>query len=253
MLKYYAESSKGDIRPKNDDRVGIFSKNNNILAVLCDGMGGHQGGDFAASVVVNTLAFEFQESFDYIDTIQTKNWIGGAIEKAKLALRKAAENDYSKANMGTTLVATLIIPDSKKFFVFNSGDSRAYVYTSNLELIQITKDQNVANSLIEKGTNLELAHQLPNARHLTSALGPKISTTVKIYDFNETSYQKIEKLLLTSDGIHEFLFLNELEFLVKQDLEPEQIVKKLINQAVINQSNDNMSALVIDFNQKGEL
>ncbi|WP_426460988.1 PP2C family protein-serine/threonine phosphatase [Mycoplasma hafezii] len=250
MINYFANSSKGEIRPKNDDRVGVFERDNAILAVLCDGMGGHLAGDIAASTVVNSLGIEFQETFRFIDAIETKNWITSAIEIVKSDLKKIAEADYEKSQMGTTLVACLIIPDEKRFFVFNVGDSRAYAYTTNLELIQITKDQNVANSLIEQGANLELAYQVPNARHLTSALGPKISTTVEIYDFDEKSYDKIEKILLTSDGVHEFMFLNEIEYIIKQPKAPEAIVNQLIAQAAMNQSNDNMSAIVLDFNRE---
>ncbi|VEU70275.1 PP2C family protein-serine/threonine phosphatase [Mycoplasmopsis glycophila] len=251
MIKFASKSFKGDYRAKNDDRVAVVTNDyGHILAVLCDGMGGHSFGDFAASNLINSLTVSFNEEYIYQDPIQSKKWITTAIEEAKRELKKAAEQDSAKIHMGTTLVAALIIPKEKRIFIFNAGDSRAYVYTNKNELIQITRDQNFGNSLVDKGIDSDNAFSHENSRYLTSAIGPNLNTTIEIYDLEAKSYENIQKILLTSDGVHEFLYHNELQHLISQDKDAEQLVEDFISRAVISQSNDNMSAIVVDFGTK---
>ncbi|MXR13858.1 serine/threonine-protein phosphatase, partial [Mycoplasma flocculare] len=77
-------------------------------------------------------------------------------------------------------------------------------------------------------------------------IGPNLNTTIEIYDLEAKSYENIQKILLTSDGVHEFLYHNELQHLISQDKDAEQLVEDFISRAVISQSNDNMSAIVVD-------
>ncbi|RIV16461.1 PP2C family protein-serine/threonine phosphatase [Mycoplasmopsis gallopavonis] len=250
MIKHFEKTLKGDYRIKNDDRVGFFENEGAYLAVLCDGMGGHSYGDVAASMLVSSLGLQFQNiagGYKFQDAIQTKKWIGIAIETAKKELKKQVDQDPSKMQMGTTLVAAIIIPKLRRFFVFNSGDSRAYAFTHKNELIQITKDQNVGNSMIDRGLDFVQAFSNEKARYLTSSIGPMMSTTVEIYDFDEKSYSNVKRLLLTSDGVHEFLYHSELEYLTSLSGTPEFIGTKILEKATINQSNDNMSVIVVDF------
>ncbi|QGZ97476.1 serine/threonine-protein phosphatase [Mycoplasma sp. NEAQ87857] len=246
MIKYAMISETGNHRAKNDDRVNVFEKDDNVLAILCDGMGGYQYGDFAAATVVTDIGLDFINSFSFIDNIQVKKWIFSAIDKVKNRLKKISDNNKNYSKMGTTIVGALIIPSQERIFVFNVGDSRCYALTKSQDFVQITKDQNVANKLIAEGLPEKSAFSLRVARHLTSAIGPSSKTVVEISDFDQKSYAKLQKLILTSDGVHEFVRKDELKYIVSDQNDVKYIANKLIETATINESNDNMSVIAIE-------
>lgn len=70
-MEYTFKSDVGIVRPENQDRVGVAVKGDWVLAMLCDGMGGHYGGSKAASIAIQTFEQYFQNHFD--ENIDYKN------------------------------------------------------------------------------------------------------------------------------------------------------------------------------------
>ncbi|TNK94798.1 serine/threonine-protein phosphatase, partial [Mycoplasmopsis pullorum] len=99
---FVSRSEKGK-RQSNQDRVGVFENKDTIFAILCDGMGGHSGGEIASSLAVNFLSREFVNNFNYKKD-DVKLWFDINIDKLKrLMVREVKENDESLMEMGTTI------------------------------------------------------------------------------------------------------------------------------------------------------
>ena len=151
MIQFCGRTDVGRRRQRNEDSILVTD---GILAV-CDGMGGHQAGDVASRIAVDSLAtfisrsgadpdltwpygFDPSLSFD-------ANRIRTAIKLANRAIftRAAAEDEY--AGMGTTVVATLVASNDSQFTYGHVGDSRIYIFRGG-RVVQLTRDDSLANS-----------------------------------------------------------------------------------------------------------
>src|SRR5882762_6822466 len=114
----------GRVRKNNED--SFFADSGLGLLIVADGMGGHNGGEVASRIAVETIAAEIQARLaaangqDEIDTV-----IRGAVEQADARIRERAEEDPSLEDMGTTLVLALCRGSS--IHLAHLGDSRAYL------------------------------------------------------------------------------------------------------------------------------
>lgn len=248
-MQWLAKSIKGDFRDENQDRVEIIEKDNTVLALLCDGMGGHFGGSFASSIAVNVIVNEFLNSFNQ-NLADHKKWFYDLIDIVKINMKKQSINEEMH-DMGTTLTTALIFRKQKKIIIFNSGDSRTYILNKNDDLIQITVDHNYYNQLIQEGYDKIVANSQRESKYLTSALGPSKKTTLEVFELNTESYMKTKSILLTSDGIHGFINNDEIELIVKNsDLSLKSRIETILTSAQIANSNDNMSVAIIDFDEE---
>ncbi|ADE19815.1 PP2C family protein-serine/threonine phosphatase [Mycoplasma crocodyli] len=245
-MQILQQSNKGNYREENQDRVGSFSKNGVHFAILCDGMGGHFGGSIASSTTVNSFGIEFNNNYQ-LDSKNAKNWFFETTEKIKKQMRLHSEQDFTKTDMGTTLTAVLIFPEEKNIIIFNIGDSRTYAFTKKKEIIQLTVDHNWYNQLVNEGLNKTFAHRAPHSQALTSSIGPTKKTTIEMFEITPESYKKISHLFLTSDGIHGFVPDDELQVAMSNTKKNnEQKMLSILEMAELNNSNDNMSIILID-------
>src|SRR5258708_15905948 len=151
MIEYCGRTDVGRRRARNEDSILVGER----ILVVCDGMGGHQAGDVASRIGVDTIGafigrseadpeltwpygFDPSVSFD-------ANRIRTAIKLANRAIytRAAAEDEY--AGMGTTVVATLVAADDARFTYGHVGDSRLYIVRGG-RAFQLTRDGSPANS-----------------------------------------------------------------------------------------------------------
>src|SRR5688500_11805877 len=101
-LEFDAQTDKGMVRSENQDRSGVWvadkpdaARENGRLFVVCDGMGGHNGGSVASATAVEALLASFRES-----TLRgVKRRLGYAIERANAAVRTKAAQDVTLRNM----------------------------------------------------------------------------------------------------------------------------------------------------------
>ncbi|QNM93404.1 serine/threonine-protein phosphatase [Mycoplasma sp. Pen4] len=244
MINYFSKSLQG-VRQKNDDRASVYQNDNATLAILCDGMGGHAFGDLAASIVVNTFALQFNNNFKANDLFSLKKWVFQSFDKAKIELRKLASDDKRKHQMGTTAVGVIILHKEKCILVFNAGDSRCYVHKTQGELIQITKDHNFKNQLISEGKNIS-DYDDRHMNYLTSAVAPEFHTLIEVFEIQPKGFDNIDKILLTSDGIHGFVENYEMEYYIRTSETLEKAANKIIDQAWIGETTDNMTLVLLD-------
>ncbi|MGZ9756826.1 PP2C family protein-serine/threonine phosphatase [Mycoplasma sp. 4423] len=250
MIKFIYISDKGTVRENNEDCAKIFAKDNYFFALLSDGMGGHKYGDVASNIVINYLSSNFGRNFVYTSSIQTKKFIEDSIATAKKEMKKIAAKNKEMENMGTTLVGCIGIPEHRKIFIFNVGDSRCYFYLNTKKLIKVTIDQNLASQWKKNGYDYHNNKNEKYARYLTSAIGPNIPTTIDITEIKDNEYDLINKIMLTSDGVHEFVEHIDLEACLSKDDSISNIANAILDQAILNSSNDNMTIALLELDNE---
>lgn len=177
------------------------------LFLVADGMGGHNGGDFASRFCVETIREMAAESGKPSVVTVLKEAIEGA--NARL-LQKASETP-ELAGMGTTVVAAVIRDNI--LYVANVGDSRLYIHSGD-SLRQITEDHSLVEAMIRNGElDRREARFHPNKNIITRALGGQ---SVIETDFFEVELRPDERILMCSDGLSNMVFDDEIEDILKK-------------------------------------
>jgi serine/threonine protein phosphatase PrpC len=217
-LTYAGKTDVGMQRDRNEDdfvtilqtrsingKSQISDRSHRGLFVLCDGMGGHEGGEVASAIAINSITEQFRPF--WIDTLPGEKKINEIICKAnqQIFAKNESEKRQSLGRMGTTLVVLAI--HDLDLVIAHVGDSRIYKVTNShpeltLEpkLEQITRDHEVLNQLIDLGVEIEVARARPDAHQLTQALGPnpsdRLEPAIEFFTLTEPTL-----FLLCSDGL----------------------------------------------------
>jgi protein phosphatase len=250
----------GRQRDHNEDYFGIESsqrkvelpRNRNLQArglyILCDGMGGHAGGEVASELAVNTLRQYFQEHWDGED-LPTADTIKAGILLANQTIYDLNQQGMRSGvgRMGTTLVMLLV--QNTKLAVAHIGDSRLYRLTRKRGLEQMTIDHEVGQREIAKGVEPKIAYARPDAYQLTQAIGPRDANFVHPdVDFFEVREDTL--LLLASDGLSdndlvENYWQTHLEPLLSSGTNLELGLSDLIDLANEHNGHDNITGILI--------
>ena len=209
-MYFIGKSDTGRQRATNQDSFHYRRIADNVLlCVLCDGMGGTNGGNIASKLACSTYSSYIEEKLTpYIDDngicSLTDNDMENIIRDGTLAAndavyRRARENS-ELANMGTTLVSFIVC--NENIFIANVGDSRMYMFCDGV-LTQLTHDHSYVQMLVDMGqiTKKQASeHKMRNI--LTRAVGTDKSLEVdisKIKLSNDVFY------MLCSDGLYNYV------------------------------------------------
>ncbi|HEY8463514.1 MAG TPA: Stp1/IreP family PP2C-type Ser/Thr phosphatase [Bacillota bacterium] len=229
-MRVGSKTDKGRVREQNEDSYGY--KDN--LFVVADGMGGHQAGEIASAIAVETLL-----ATDFDTQIQVQ--LEQAILKANEAILNEVAQHPELSGMGTT-IAVLIIED-QTVYLAHVGDSRIYHY-NNDQLKQLTKDHSLVAELVKNGVISENeAKYHPQRNILTQALGSP--DEVKI-EFQSCSCKPGDKFLLCSDGLSNLVDADTLREILQQDVDPQVIADKMVDLANENGGSDNITVIVVE-------
>ena len=244
-------TNTGLVRSENQDAYAVFEAGAFHAAVVCDGMGGTNGGQVASAIAVARFEKELRDSLrDDMDIPQLRQAMLSAIACANDAIRQEAARNAEYQHMGTTLVCAVARSDMA--IIGNIGDSRAYHITPE-GIFQISRDHSVVENMVAKGdlTPLE-ARTHPNRNLITRALGPDIHAKADAF---ELPWHKDEFLLLCSDGLSNYLSPSQLyetvtgahsDILCPQDALTAR-VGALISLANEAGGGDNITALVVGY------
>ncbi len=213
-IKIFTKTDTGRTRQRNEDACYppndiLVSKppQASALAIVCDGIGGHEGGNVASNLAIETIQQQLQQltkiPADHIDPLQLIDDLEKAVANAndKISQRNDNENRQGRQRMGTTLVMGL--PIAHEMYITHVGDSRAYWITRH-GCYQVTLDDDVASREVRLGYAVyrEAVHQ-SGAGSLIQALGMSPSTslhpTTQRFILDEDAV-----FLLTSDGLSDF-------------------------------------------------
>lgn len=220
----------GHVREHNEDSLAVLPP----LFAVADGMGGHEAGEVASELAINTLT-------DLAPRTADADGLARAVEAANLSVIKAPRQGIGREGMGTTLTAAIL--ENERLVIAQVGDSRAYLLHQGV-LQQITRDHSLMADMIEAGQLTEEEARIhPNRSVITRAIGSDPHMQPDIYELNvETG----DRLLLCSDGICTMIEDPTIENIMRQAPTPQQCADDLVEAALNAGGFDNATAVVVD-------
>lgn len=242
MIRIFGKSDKGLVRLTNEDSFRIIELSAEAhLAVVCDGMGGENGGDVASSTAVERISEMVSANF-YPDMNQNsiRDMLLTAIAAANAVIFSKSKEFEHLNGMGTTVIACMVVGNVS--YIANAGDSRAYFLTNN-EIVQITKDHTMVQMYIEQGKITEEEAKVHPQRHyITRALGVNDKIDV---DYCEMPLELGQKIIICTDGLTNYMDAQAILDAVKNN-KPEHYTDILIDQAVNLGGADNITVVLIE-------
>lgn len=239
-MKISSATDIGLARSKNQDIVRVDELFGNVLAVVCDGMGGERSGEKASKIAIDAIFDKFIEEYQpTFDSISIKTLLISAISEANSQVYNSSREDYKDFGMGTTCVAAFVTKDM--IYLSSVGDSRAYLMEGDC-LKQITNDHTFVRMLFERGDIIEediKSH--PQRNMLTKAVGVEKNVTP---DYFETNHSEGLKLMLCSDGLSGYCSSEEM-FEILNDNDIEKAADELIKLAISKGGRDNITLAII--------
>src|SRR5512142_2417613 len=231
-LRYAARSDRGLIRDGNQDSVYAGPR----LLAVADGMGGMAAGDVASNVVIAAMAplDEDVPGDALVDALRS------AVETANQQLRDAVDANPSLEGMGTTLTALLF--SGTKFAMVHVGDSRAYLLREG-EFVQVTKDDTYVQMLVDEGRiSAEEASSHPQRSLLTRALdGRDIDP-----EYSVRQAVPGDRYMICSDGLSGVVSAETIAQTMREYVDPQQCVERLVQLALRGGGPDNITVIVAD-------
>ncbi len=241
-MNVYSKTDIGLMRSSNQDycKTGELS-DGSVWAVVCDGMGGANGGSTASRIAAETIAEQLKELYNiekYHDDME--KLIKTAIAIANQRVYDMSLNVYSLSGMGTTVVVAVV--KEEVVHIVHAGDSRAYIY-ENGSLKQITKDHSMVQELVDIGQiTPEEARNHPNKNIITRALGTRENLKT---DYNGVKFDKDSVLLICTDGLSNYLTDENIAEFINES-RGDELVGRLVEQAKMMGGSDNITVAVIE-------
>lgn len=241
-MKVCGKTDVGLRRHENQDTFAVEHGEKLLIAVVCDGMGGAEGGQIASSLAVETFMKEIRALLRADMTAgQLRELASFCVAKANTAVYQRALQEPAYQGMGTTLVSA--VAGERDAVICNVGDSRAYLI-HNGEMMRITHDHSVVQTLVENGDiTAEEARTHPNRNLITRALGPDETTLCDAFD---VSFAHGDKILLCTDGLVVTATDEEICHIVCADKRAEEKLDDLIALAKAQGAPDNVTAVLIE-------
>lgn len=235
------KSHVGCVRQVNEDfyacAVDLAGR---VLAVVADGMGGHQAGDVASKMAVERILKEMKKVEHNMAPLEERELLMDALLLANQEVYEYAEAHPECNGMGTTVVATLVGNDAG--VTAHIGDSRLYIYKEN-ELIQHTEDHSLVQELLKSGQINQMEASLhPQRNVLMRALGTEDHVRI---DLGQFEWSDGEVVLLCSDGLSNKVPENIIEEWLAKPIPLQQSVDALVQYALDAGGEDNITCVAI--------
>lgn len=249
MLEAYGQTDVGRRRKLNEDNFLVAPEPN--LYAVCDGMGGHNAGEVASKMAIETLQAFIEKShkekeitWPYgldVNLSYDGNRLKTAVKLANKKVFRAADNREDYTGMGTTLVAGLVSDNT--LTVGSAGDSRCYLLRGG-KLTQLTRDDSWVSAALGEGIlNSDEIERHPLRNVITKAIGAKEAIELDVVE------QKLEHgdvVLICSDGLHAMLSDDQIrEAMTPFPASLEEAAGKLIAAANEAGGKDNVSVVLL--------
>jgi PPM family protein phosphatase len=248
-LAIKGSTDPGMMRSNNEDRISTTPEAG--LAVVADGMGGHQAGEVASGMAVDVVTRHVIDVLAREGNGNKKRKAGapspefkavdGAISLANTAIFELSQSSPNCAGMGTTIVVTLFYDD--KVCIGHVGDSRLYrLRKDKLELL--TEDHSLVQELVTRGLiTPEEARNSANKNLVTRALGIEPAVDSHIVERN---VQDQDIYMLCSDGLNDVL-PDELtaQILREHSTDLQRAINRLIKEVNARGGPDNVSVILV--------
>ena len=240
MLKTFSVTNIGKRRKVNQDYVYTSEQAIGTLPnlfIVADGMGGHNAGDYASRLAVETIVEEVAKA----DGGAPEEILSNAIQCANRKIRKCAEESQDLEGMGTTVVVASLIDET--LLVANVGDSRLYVVNGK-EMSQVTKDHSWVEEMVRRGSlGKEEARNHPDKNIITTAVG--VEDTVQV-DFFHRKMEAEDQILMCTDGLTNMLEDEEIRMIMNGARDIVEKAEKLVLKANDYGGRDNISVVLVE-------
>ena len=240
MLKTFSVTDIGRKRKTNQDYVYTSEQPVGSLPnlfLVADGMGGHNAGDYASRVAVESILEKIADSSEK-DPLRN---FDDAIQHANARIRKLASESVELEGMGTTVVAAVC--EGKRLYVANVGDSRLYVI-NRFGIRQITRDHSWVEEMVRLGEiEKKEARNHPDKNIITRAVGA--DDTVKT-DFFAVQLEEGDEVLMCTDGLTNMLEDEEIRMILDGARDIVEKAQQLVRAANDNGGRDNISVILIE-------
>ncbi|MFH1723956.1 MAG: Stp1/IreP family PP2C-type Ser/Thr phosphatase [Elusimicrobiota bacterium] len=243
-IEFVGKTDPGRVRERNEDSIGLDEDLG--LLVVADGMGGHNSGEVASSLAIETiLQFARKMLGGAKPVVPSDGDPKQSVRSRQLAyfIRNANTVIFEKARafpkdhgMGTTVVA--VLADDKSITVAHVGDSRLYVYR-NGAIERLTEDHSLVMDQVKHGLITEEQAEKSHLQNiLTRALGTEENVQVDVQDHPAFPG---DVFLLCSDGLTKELSEPEIAEVLGGPLPLSESVDKLIEMALTAGGRDNVT------------
>jgi protein phosphatase len=244
MMTVCTRTHPGKVRTINEDS-SLWAPELGVIAVA-DGMGGHNAGEVASQLALDTIkAFlkksattdDFTWPFGFSPALSfAANRLMTAIKVANRRVFRASEERSEYTGMGTTVVAAIV--EGSRIAFAGVGDSRIYSFAGN-ELKQMTKDDSwVVMLMRESGLDARAFDKHPMRHVLTSVVGarPELEVTVEEMDLVDG-----HTLLFCSDGLLGGVSDEDIAGVLRSERELERAADTLVSMGVDRDGKDNVT------------
>jgi protein phosphatase len=233
MLIVAEEAHKTDTGRQRHANEDSYFARAPVFAVA-DGMGGAQAGEVASRIAAGA----FERRAQVADETPAEGQLEQIAQAANSEIHRLAQEDSSRAGMGTTLTAAMLRDDEVS--LGHVGDSRAYLFRDG-ELKRLTKDHSLVEELRRQGRlTEEQAEEHPQRSIITRALGPEPSVNVDTMTFPARDG---DVYLLCSDGLTTMVSDDEIRRILSESKSLRSAVNKLVEAANRGGGRDNITAV----------
>lgn len=257
-LTVAALSHPGEVREINEDRFSVTSytrESDNAavtLAIVADGIGGHQAGEVASQIAVDQISGDIAKASGDDPVVE----LSAAIITAGRLISKSAARDEALQGMGSTIATAMVV--EQHLFIVSVGDSRIYLIRSG-EIQQISIDHTWVQEAIKHGIlTPEEARNHPNAhvlhRHLGGEGDPIPDSRLRLSDDESDEASQAnqgmslaphDQILLCSDGLTDLVEDDEILEVVSAH-SPEEAAGALVDMARARGGHDNITMVIVE-------
>lgn len=216
-----------------------YAREGNLLTAVADGVGGYQGGERASLMAVDSIRVLNRR------TNLIESDIKDLVERTNAQIAKTGQMNPGYASMATTLTA--LVMNQEKAVSIHIGNCRLCSYKRYLQ--PITKDHTRVAEMVSRG-------ELTEEEALTSPIRNQISACLGgnregLFDklqveAQEGILEQESNLLLTCDGVHDYVSEEELEDMLGECISGSEVCRKIAEYARIKGSTDDISIIIID-------
>jgi protein phosphatase len=240
VVRVGSHSEQG-VRPNNEDRFCVDLDRR--LFVVADGMGGQERGEMASGMAVEILPKVVGDRL--ANQVDANEAVQQAIKEANHAIIDAGRTQPAGRRMGTT--AVMALHHNHTCYVAGVGDSRAYLIRGNT-VEQLTVDHSVAHALVLSGAlTPEEARHSPYQHVLHKFLGcSNMTDGAEVHPF---APEPGDRLLLGSDGLTNYITDKDMREGARRFRDPQEWTENLVQLALSRGSKDNVTCVVVAFDQ----
>jgi len=237
-------SDVGRVRELNEDNWHWEPLDGDVaLYAVADGMGGHDRGEVASAIAVESLFKSAGERLTGVknrDVPTLREMLRDSMQSANRAVVTAGEEQDS--NMGTTLVSAMTF-GSGDALVANVGDSRAYLLRE-ARLYPISRDHSLVAYLVQLGElTAEEARNHPSGNILVRSIGSVPEVEIDLY---HVEVQAGDRLMLCSDGLWGELSDDQLLDIMNANPNPQDACRAMVDAANDHGGRDNTTLIVVN-------